>query len=84
MTTVGSAGDVKDLALADEGKKRVEWAFQEMPVLQRLLGTFERDKPLAGVRLSGCLHITTETANLARVLTVLSERKLGLAAGGTK
>jgi adenosylhomocysteinase len=69
MTTVGSAGDVKDLALADEGKKRIDWAFQEMPVLQRLLGTFERDKPLAGVRLSGCLHITSETANLARVLT---------------
>lgn len=61
--------DIKDIRLADAGRDRIEWAFTEMPVLRALLDTFSRDKPLAGARISGCLHITTETANLARLLS---------------
>jgi adenosylhomocysteinase len=63
-----SAYDVKDLSLADEGRARIDWALQEMPVLRRLMDRFSKERPLDGVRMSGCLHITTETANLARVL----------------
>jgi len=61
-------GDIHDPALAAEGVERVEWALNEMPVLRRLTERFSAEKPLAGIRMSGCLHITTETANLARVL----------------
>lgn len=53
---------------AEEGRRRIEWAWAEMPVLRGLLARFERERPLAGLRLGGCLHITTETANLARLL----------------
>ncbi len=60
--------DVKDLNLADKGRDRIEWAAQEMPVLRLIRQRFEREKPLAGLRLAGCLHITTETANLALTL----------------
>jgi len=60
--------DVKDLDLAPKGKLRIEWAEQEMPVLRLIRQRFEKEKPLKGVRLSGCLHITTETANLALTL----------------
>lgn len=60
--------DVKDLGLAAEGKRRVEWAAQEMPVLRLIRERFEREKPLAGTRLAACLHVTTETANLAITL----------------
>ncbi len=60
--------DVKELSLAEQGRERIEWAFTEMPVLQQLLQRFTREKPLEGARISGCLHITTETANLARLL----------------
>lgn len=60
--------DIKDSSLADRGRNRIEWALTEMPVLRRLQARFEREKPLAGARISGCLHITTETANLARTL----------------
>lgn len=60
--------DIRDPALAEEGVRRIEWAWQEMPVLRGLLDEVGRDRPLSGVRLSGCLHITTETANLARAL----------------
>ena len=56
--------DVKDLALADLGKRRIEWAFQSMPVLQTIRKQFIKGQPLAGVRISACLHVTTETANL--------------------
>ena len=56
--------DVKDLALADGGKKRIEWAFQSMPVLQSIRKQFIKTQPLAGIRVSACLHVTTETANL--------------------
>ena len=60
--------DVKDLSLAAGGKRRIEWAEREMPVLRQIRERFEREKPLEGVRLSACLHVTTETANLARTL----------------
>jgi adenosylhomocysteinase len=60
--------DIADAALADAGQRRIEWALQEMPVLRGLAERFGRERPLQGLRLSGCLHITTETANLARVL----------------
>jgi adenosylhomocysteinase len=60
--------DVKDLALADQGRKRMEWAEQEMPVLRLLRERFTRERPLEGVRLSACLHVTTETGNLMKTL----------------
>jgi len=60
--------DVKDLDLAPAGRLRIEWAEREMPVLRLIRKRFNRDKPLKGIRLSGCLHVTTETANLARTL----------------
>ena len=60
--------DVKDLALAPQGRQRIEWAEWEMPVLRLIRERFAREKPLQGLRLSACLHITTETANLARTL----------------
>jgi adenosylhomocysteinase len=60
--------DVQDLNLAPAGRLRIEWAEREMPVLRRIRERFAKEKPLAGVRLSACLHITTETANLARTL----------------
>ncbi len=56
--------DVKDMALADMGKKRIEWAFQSMPVLQTIRKQFIKTQPLAGIRVAACLHVTTETANL--------------------
>src|ERR1700686_493157 len=60
--------DVKDLALSAEGKRRIEWADRQMPVLAAIRERFEREQPLAGYRISACLHVTTETANLARTL----------------
>jgi adenosylhomocysteinase len=60
--------DVKDLGLADAGQRRIEWAEQEMPVLRLIRKRFEREKPLAGIRIAACLHVTTETANLMRTL----------------
>ncbi len=60
--------DVKDLKLAELGKKRILWADGDMPVLAILRKQFEKDKPLKGMRMSACLHITAETANLARTL----------------
>ena len=60
--------DVKDLKLAPEGKKRIMWADNNMPVLQLVRERFAKQKPLKGLRMSACLHITTETANLARAL----------------
>ncbi|MGE5345289.1 MAG: adenosylhomocysteinase [Acidithiobacillales bacterium] len=62
------AHDVKDLALAPGGKLRIEWADRSMPVLAQIRERFARERPLAGVRLSACLHVTTETGNLARTL----------------
>ena len=60
--------DVKDLALAPEGVRRIAWADRQMPVLAAIRERFEREQPLAGHRISACLHVTTETANLARAL----------------
>jgi adenosylhomocysteinase len=60
--------DVKDMSLAEQGRNRIEWAEKEMPVLRTIRERFEKEKPLNGIRMSGCLHITTETANLARTL----------------
>jgi len=60
--------DVKDLKLASEGKLRTEWAARDMPVLERIRRRFAREKPLKGKRVAACLHVTTETANLARTL----------------
>ena len=62
------AGDVKDLNLAPKGKLRIEWANQWMPVLQIIRKRFQKEQPFKGIRVSGCLHITTETANLAITL----------------
>src|SRR5579862_9291702 len=61
-------GDVKSLSLAPKGKLRIEWANQWMPVLQLIRKRFQKEKPLKGVRISACLHVTTETANLAIAL----------------
>src|SRR5450755_278575 len=66
--TTSTQGDVKDLSLAPRGKDRIEWAAKEMPVLRLIRERFARDLPLQGLRMSGCLHITTETANLAITL----------------
>jgi adenosylhomocysteinase len=60
--------DVKDLGLAGAGVRRIEWADRQMPVLVTIRERFEREQPLAGYRVSACLHITTETANLMRTL----------------
>jgi len=60
--------DVRDVGLSDEGVRRIEWANQDMPVLARIRERFEKEKPLAGLRMSACLHVTAETANLARTL----------------
>ena len=60
--------DIKDPSLAQEGKLRIDWAGKEMPVVKLIQERFGREKPLAGVRVSACLHITTETANLALAL----------------
>ena len=67
-STTGVSGDVKDLALASRGKARILWAARDMPVLRLIRERFEREKPLQGIRISACLHVTTETANLAITL----------------
>ncbi len=68
------AADVKDLTLAPDGERRIAWAAREMPVLSLIRARFEREKPLAGIRIGGCLHVTSETANLM----------ITLAAGGAE
>ncbi len=60
--------DVKDMSLAGKGKLRIEWANQNMPVLNLIRARFEKEKPLKGIRLSACLHVTTETASLVQTL----------------
>ncbi len=62
------AGDVKDRGLADAGRSRIEWAATFMPVLAQIRERFAAERPLAGVRIGACLHVTTETANLALAL----------------
>lgn len=63
-----SEGDIRDESLAGEGRLRIEWADRQMPVLARIRERFEKEKPLEGVRIAACLHVTTETANLMRTL----------------
>ncbi len=63
-TSIATPHHVKDLALADQGRKRIEWANQSMPVLQSIRKEFIKNQPLKGLRIAGCLHVTTETANL--------------------
>ena len=60
--------DVKDISLAEAGKQRIEWAYREMPVIGLIRARFAIEKPLTGIRIAGCLHITTETGNLALAL----------------
>ncbi len=60
--------DVKDLSLAEGGRRRIQWAEQEMPVLRQIQARFAKEQPLKGTRISACLHVTTETANLMRTL----------------
>ncbi|MBS1272245.1 MAG: Adenosylhomocysteinase [Candidatus Marinimicrobia bacterium] len=60
--------DIKDINLASAGKKRIEWASEQMPVLAQIRDRFEKEKPLEGKRMSACLHVTAETANLMRTL----------------
>jgi adenosylhomocysteinase len=68
-TTASPAkGDVKDLALAGLGKQRIDWAERDMPVLRTIRERFAKEKPLTGMKMSACLHVTAETANLARTL----------------
>lgn len=68
LATQQANGDVKDLSLAREGVNRIEWAGREMPVVNLIRERFAREKPLQGMRLAACLHVTTETANLAIAL----------------
>src|SRR6188508_1249650 len=68
MAATAPRHDVRDLALAPAGVTRIEWADRQMPVLAAIRDRFEREKPLDGYRVSACLHVTTETANLARTL----------------
>jgi adenosylhomocysteinase len=68
MATIAPRHDVKDLALASQGVTKIEWAERQMPVLATIRERFEREQPLAGYRVSACLHVTSETANLARTL----------------
>lgn len=60
--------DIKDISLADSGLDRILWADRDMPVLASIRGRFEKEKPLKGIRIGACLHVTTETANLMRTL----------------
>ncbi|MDL1973638.1 MAG: adenosylhomocysteinase [Deltaproteobacteria bacterium] len=60
--------DIKDSSLADEGRLRIEWANQSMPVLDRIKKRFEKERPLEGIRVGACLHVTTETASLMQTL----------------
>ena len=64
-----STYDVKDLKLAEHGRKRMDWAEQEMPVLRLISERFAKERPLAGIRVSACLHVTSETGNLMRALS---------------
>ncbi len=60
--------DVRDVQLAEGGRRRIQWAEREMPVLRLIRERFEKERPLAGIRVAACLHVTTETANLMRTL----------------
>src|SRR5947207_11917481 len=68
MSTAAVNCDIKNIELADLGKKRIEWANQSMKVLQIIRKEFIKNQPLTGIRVSACLHVTAETANLAITL----------------
>ena len=68
MASQQTKGDVKDLSLAKDGVNKIEWAGREMPVVKMIRERFGKEKPLNGVRLSACLLVTSETANLAIAL----------------
>ena len=68
MVTPAIDYDVKDLALAEEGINRIEWAAREMPVIRLIRERFAKERPLEGLRIAACLHVTTETANLMLAL----------------
>src|SRR5829696_4646986 len=68
MSTTQTSYDVKDIGLADRGLLKMEWAGSEMPVLKLIQERFRKERPLEGMRLSACLHVTSETANLAITL----------------
>src|SRR6476620_1598854 len=68
MSTTQTAFDVKNIELADLGKRRIKWANQSMPVLQSIRKEFIKNQPLKGIRIAACLHVTSETANLAITL----------------
>jgi adenosylhomocysteinase len=65
---MGKNYDIKDINLAEQGRKRIDWAENEMPVLRLIRERFEKERPLQGLRVAACLHVTSETANLARTL----------------
>src|SRR5689334_17805312 len=60
--------DVRDPALAQQGRRRIDWAERDMPVLRSIRERFAKERPLSGMRVAACLHVTTETANLALTL----------------
>src|SRR5207247_9645314 len=68
VTSSGVTHDVTDIGLTPEGVRRIEWAEREMPVLRSIRERFATERPLAGIRIGACLHVTTETANLMRTL----------------
>ena len=68
VTTETTRHDVRDLRLAEEGVRRIEWAAREMPVIAQIGERFKKERPLKGLRVAACLHVTTETANLMRTL----------------
>jgi adenosylhomocysteinase len=68
MATAASDYDIADIALADLGQQRIEWADRQMPVLAQIRDRFEAERPLDGIQMACCLHVTTETANLVRTL----------------
>src|SRR5659263_322022 len=60
--------NIKDISLAEGGRRRMDWAAREMPVLRTLEERFRRERPFEGIRMSCCMHVTSETANLMRAL----------------
>src|SRR5688572_14871619 len=68
MATAEKSFDIADISLAEAGRRRVEWADRQMPVLRQIRERFAKERPLDGVRMACCLHVTSETANLVRAL----------------
>ncbi len=68
MATAEKSYDIADIALADDGQRRIDWADRQMPVLRTIRERFDKERPLDGITMACCLHVTTETANLARTL----------------